>query len=56
MSTEQAKPVEEPSTLGGRIFRRIVCALTAGFVYPNAFIEGMDMTRAGREAVDRANK
>ena len=56
MTTEQPAKVEEPSTLGGRIFRRIVCALTAGFVYPNAFIEGMDMSRAGREAIDRANK
>jgi hypothetical protein len=29
----------------GSIGRMIICVISAGFVYPNAFIEGLDTTK-----------
>ena len=28
----------------GHVLRMITCVLTAGFAFPNAFVEGMDLT------------
>jgi hypothetical protein len=33
-----------PGGVVGSIFRKIVMLCTAGFVYPNSFVEGMDLT------------
>lgn len=33
-----------PGGVAGSIFRKIVMVCTAGFVYPNSFVEGMDLT------------
>lgn len=32
-----------PGGLGGKIFRCLVHVCTGGFIYPNVFIEGMDL-------------
>ena len=37
--------------------RRLVCVLTAGFMYPNAFVEDMDLTEIqGKTEGDFYNK
>ena len=33
-----------PGGVFGQVTRMIVCVCTGGFVYPNAFVEGMDAT------------
>ena len=33
-----------PGGLLGHIFRMVVMVFTGGFVYPNTFVEGMDLT------------
>ena len=38
-----------PGGIPGRIFRMVVMVCTAGFVYPNAFVEGMDPTAIQRK-------
>jgi hypothetical protein len=39
-----------PGGVWGHIFRMIVMVCTAGFVYPNAFTEGMDPTALQRRS------
>ncbi len=33
-----------PGGVPGHIFRMVVMVCTGGFVYPNTFVEGMDLT------------
>ena len=35
-----------PGGIAGRLWRFIVFTFTAGFLYPNVFIEGMDCTKS----------
>jgi hypothetical protein len=41
-------PVGAGGTLG-RIGRMIVMCFTGGFIYPNVFVEGMDLTEIQKE-------
>ncbi len=33
-----------PGGVPGRVFRMVLMLLTGGFMYPNTFVEGMDLT------------
>jgi hypothetical protein len=61
MSQLQAQPssasiaaVDTTNTLGHWI-RMIICFCSFGFVYPNAFVEGMDLTAIQGEYERRLN-
>ncbi len=46
-----AAAAHETSRTAGRWIRMTICFCTFGFVYPNAFVEGMDLT-----AIQRAHE
>jgi hypothetical protein len=48
MDTQETKNSGAVGLLGS-IGRMIICVISAGFVYPNAFIEGIDTTKIQAE-------
>ena len=46
-----AAAADETSHAAGRWIRMTICFCTFGFIYPNAFVEGMDLT-----AIQRAHE
>ena len=48
---QTAAAAAETSVKAGHWIRMIICFCTFGFIYPNAFVEGMDLT-----AIQRAHE
>jgi hypothetical protein len=49
-----ARPIDPDHPRGGILawsFRMLLCVCSGGFVYPNAFIEGMDLTAIQQESM-----
>lgn len=42
-----------PGGLPGRTWRFVVMVLTAGFVYPNTCVEGLDLTKVQNEQMGK---
>ena len=48
-----------PGGVPGHLFRMLVMIFTGGFMYPNTFVEGMDLTaiqKVHQEPTERSNK